>query len=134
MPDGLHWADASRLGVTVPVVLASYPAGTSGAEFGNVHVGFSGGGTATVGVTTTSQSPEPLAPFTMEESGGGFLEMHFAAQPGFSYQIQKSSTLSGGWTDHGSAIVGDGSEQVVPVGNPLPGQGDFYRLLIEPLP
>ena len=133
MADGLHWADASRLGVTAPVVLATYPAGTVAGDFGDVHVGFAGGGTATVGVTTTSQSPAPLAPFTMEQNGGS-LEMRFASQPGFSYQIQKSSTLSGDWINHGSSITGTGSGHVVTVGEPLPGEGDFYRLLIEPLP
>jgi hypothetical protein len=60
--------------------------------------------------------------------------MRFASQPGFSYQIQKSSTLSGDWTEHGSPISGDGTTHVVPVGEPSPGEGDFYRLLIETAP
>lgn len=134
MSDGLHWADASRLGVTVPVVLARYPVGTTAADFGDIHVGFAGGGTATLSVGTTSETPQQLEPLTLRESGGGTLEMRFASQPGFTYQIQQSAVLSGDWTHHGSSIAGDGSVHVIGVEEPLPGEGDFYRILIEPLP
>jgi hypothetical protein len=127
MADGLHWMDASRLGVSEPVVLATYPQGTLISDFGSVTVGYSGGGADTVAVTTTSLDPDPIERFGLHRATAGF-EIRFGTQTGFRYQVQTSSNLNEGWTDHGSAVVGNGASHSMSLSIPLQGDAAFYRV------
>lgn len=128
MGDGLHWMDASRLGVTVPVLLASFPPGTTVGDFGLAHVGFASGGAAEVAVTSTAQTVAPLPGFSIGTSGSD-IQVSFGSQPGFVYQLQSSPSLTGGWSDVGAPVNGDGSVKVIPISAPDPDSSIFYRLV-----
>lgn len=133
MADGLHWMDASRLGVTEPVVLATYAPGTLVGDFGSVTVGYAGGGADEVIVNPTSLDPHPVEPFRLLRVTGGF-ELRFGTQSGFIYQVQTSSALESGWTNHGAALPGDGASHTVPVSAPAEGNAAFYRIVVTPVP
>lgn len=133
MADGLHWIDASRLGLTEPVVLASYAPGTLVGDFDPVTVGYADGGAETVPVTATALAPPAIEKFSLHELPLDF-EIRFGTQSGFTYQLQVSSALDSGWTHLGSAIIGDGTSKTVPVARPTAGSGDFYRILVSPSP
>jgi len=67
----------------------------------------------------------PEMSLTLNGAGTGTLQMGFT-RPGFTYQIETSTTLSG-WTNHGTAFPGDGNAKTINVN--LGGEPRrFYRL------
>jgi hypothetical protein len=131
MGDGLHWMDATRLGVTVPVLLATFPPGTTSGDFTEAHIGYAGGGSDTVSVGVTAQTATPLQGFSLGSTSSG-LEVSFGSQPGMVYQLQVNPTLSGDWTDFGAPVIGDGTHQSIPLPDPAPDSAAFYRVEIQP--
>jgi hypothetical protein len=129
MPDSLHWIDASRLGVTVPVLLATFAPGTTTADFADAHVGYGPGGADTVAIGSTTLNVMPLQALAIAGSGGA-LQVSFGTQPGFVYQLQSNPDLGASWTDFGLPISGDGTVEVVAIPDPEPGDAAFYRVEI----
>lgn len=61
---------------------------------------------------------------------GANIILSFPTETGFQFQVQYQDSLgSGGWTDLGNAVVGDGTVQSV--SDPIQGGSRFYRLLIQ---
>lgn len=133
MADSLHWVDASRLGMTEPVVLATYAPGTTVGDFSPALIGYADGGATSVPVTATSLSPDPIEPFALHRMPLDF-EIRFGTQTGFSYQIEASSALVSGWGHHGPAIIGDGTTKAVSLPAPASDDADFYRVVVTPIP
>jgi len=129
MADGLHWIDASRLGVTEAVVLATYAPGTLVGDFGPVVVGYADGGVETVAVTSTTLDPDPIEVFALHNLPVDF-EIRFGTQTGYTYQLQASLALESGWSDFGSAIVGNGTTYPVAIPTPPAGTGNYYRIVV----
>jgi len=61
---------------------------------------------------------------------GGNVDLSFATQSGFSYQVQsKDNVTDATWNNLGSAVEGDGAAKSV--NDPATGGKRFYRLQIQ---
>ena len=84
-------------------------------------------------ITTASKVLTPNQPVLLPAlAGGGSLNIVFATQTGFTYQLQSTTSLSpASWTDEGSPVAGTGGSMTNTIS--LSGVIDpkFYRMAVQ---
>ena len=68
---------------------------------------------------------------TSEKSGANF-SVTITGYAGYSYQLQRSDTLTGAWTNIGPAVVGNGSTLILTDVGGATGSARFYRVAVTP--